>query len=96
MNIFETLCHNCHAAFHAKDGEVTIEDEMEWFKLKEEKAKQISERNKKILKLYLDNFSIKDLSGIFNLSETRIKDIIFLGKEDIEKNTEPDDIEKED
>lgn len=78
MNIFETLCHNCHAAFHAKEGNITIEDEMEWFKLKEEKTKQIIERNKKIIKLHSEDFSIKNLSSLFKLSETRIKDILLV------------------
>ena len=66
-NVFETLCHNCHMALHAKRGDVTYETELDWFRYKEEQSNIKKQRDDRINQLIVLGFTNKEITRIFNI-----------------------------
>jgi DNA invertase Pin-like site-specific DNA recombinase len=86
-DVFETLCHNCHAAEHAgNSGTITMEDELKWVEEKKKKEEEQKERNNKIIKLSSEGLSIKDIASLFNLSRECVRKVVSKTE-----STEPSD-----
>lgn len=72
-DVFETLCHNCHASYHAADsGNITYEEELAWIEQQRVLQSQREEKRQKILKLKEEGWSIQQIADFFNTSRQTV------------------------
>lgn len=88
-NEFETLCHNCHAIYHAHNsGHTTYSDEQKRIEKQNKEKENREDRNRKIYDLYKKDFTLKEVGKLFGISESQVSRIVKKKKYDQEDTLE--------
>lgn len=74
---FDTLCHNCHAVHHAKNGQATAKSVLEDRKIREAKTRERLAREEaemSTMRQYLlDGLSMRTVGRLLGVSQVAIK-----------------------
>lgn len=72
VDLFKTLCANCHAIYHARSGHFTVEHEKTFEQGKAAISRALKIRNTQIVLAYKQGKSLRQIAGLFGISHVAV------------------------